>query len=71
MNENYIVRVDFYPNGDIIPLGITDKFGETHYVNSIKRITHNNENEYLVECLIEESEFILKLKNNEWICFKK
>ena len=35
--SKYIVRADFYPNGAIIPLGITDEHGSTLYIDKVIR----------------------------------
>lgn len=40
----YIVRADFYPNGEIIPLGITDCHG-----NSIKDIQELSDNLFHIQ----------------------
>ncbi len=29
---NYIVRADYYPDGQVVPLGITDAEGNTQYL---------------------------------------
>ena len=44
-NKKIIVRVDFYPNGEIIPLGITDSIGNSHYIDKIIRIEKRRRDE--------------------------
>ena len=33
---NYIVRADYYPNGEVVPLGITDHNGNTLYLKEME-----------------------------------
>ena len=38
MSKYYIVRADFYPDGNIIPLGITDKSGKTIFIDQVQKM---------------------------------
>lgn len=69
--EKYIVRADFYPNGRIIPLGITDETGNTMFVNKIKDNRINSKNEFEFDCIIDEIDMLLIFKNGKWICTEK
>ena len=46
----YIVRADFYPNGEIIPLGITDCHGNSIFVNRVIKVIKITENNIYFKC---------------------
>lgn len=74
MNNKYIVRADFYPNGDIVPLGITDDVGNSVYIKKIVKVEReNNKNGYVLTyyCICSAGDYILKYGNNEWYCSKR
>ena len=71
MKDDYIVRADFYPNGEVIPLGITDNYGRSFYVTRIIQIQRIGINEIAIECIIDSKHYILSLKNNIWNCKEK
>ena len=63
----YIVRADFYPNGEIIPLGITDCHGNSIYVNKITETTRTKENNIRFKCSVSEGRvFLLSFVKNRW-----
>ena len=63
----YIVRADYYPNGKIVPLGITDCQGNSRYFCATKEIGKGLENLYCYECEMGKGEkVLLRLSNNKW-----
>lgn len=66
MEKNFIIRVGFYPNGKIIPLGITDNSGNTVYIQKSKEIFSNENGTKYFECMTKKGYLFLKLKNNKW-----
>ena len=48
---DYIVRADYYPNGEIVPLGITDHNGNTLYLNEMEMIRTPGINNFRLESL--------------------
>ncbi len=66
MTKKHIVRADFYPNGQIIPLGVTDDSGKTSYVNKVLSINYKNTGEEIIRCIIKNRKHTLVLKNNKW-----
>ena len=47
--ERVTVRVDFYPTGDILPLGITNAEGNSQFIDKVVRVeklTKNKEIKY-------------------------
>lgn len=67
MSQQYIVRADFYPDGTIIPLGITDEYGKTTFIQKIKKTIRISSTEYKIECIANGKNVILLLKNNSWV----
>lgn len=66
MKEEYIVRADFYPDGEIIPLGITDCQGNTIYVKKSKMVFSNGKDARRFECVAESRHFSLEFRNSKW-----
>ncbi|MBQ2968624.1 MAG: hypothetical protein IJE10_10965 [Clostridia bacterium] len=66
MKEEYIVRADFYPNGQIVPLGITGVGGETIYIHKYieNKQTSSKQSEFI--CFTEKGEYKLTLNNKKW-----
>lgn len=64
MKERFIVRLDFYPNGDILPLGFTDMRGHTTYVDEIvdKKIEKNT---VKILCNTKIGKVYICIKNNQ------
>lgn len=63
----YIVRADFYPNGEIIPLGITDCNGNSIFVNKIIEIIRTKENNISFKCSASGGRvFFLFFVKNKW-----
>ena len=64
-DKKIIVRADFYPGGEIIPLGITDAIGNSQYIDKIIRIEkENNQMRYI--CLSSKKKIILIYRNGVW-----
>lgn len=66
MEKEYIVRVDFYPNDKILPLGFTEVGGETIYIQKAienKSISFDH-HEFI--CFTEKGQYKLILKKNKW-----
>lgn len=72
MNE-YIVRADFYPDGSIIPLGFTNKQGETIYIGRVIKTTILSNNPYSIryECDVDGKRREIDLRGNKWILFEE
>ena len=65
--SDYIVRADFYPNGDIIPLGITNLKGETQFIEKIITIEKSivdKKTKYV--CESRNNIMLLILKDGRW-----
>lgn len=63
----YIVRADFYPNGKIIPLGITDCNGNSIFVNKIIETIRTKENNIRFKCSASGGRvFFLFFVKNKW-----
>ena len=63
----YIVRADFYPNGEIIPLGITDCHGNSIFVNRITETVRIKENNIRFKCSASGSRvFLLSFVESKW-----
>lgn len=63
----YIVRADFYPSGEIIPLGITDNQGYSHYLKIVKMNKNVENGARNFECVSTSGKkFVLALSNNRW-----
>lgn len=63
----YIVRADFYPNGEIIPLGITDCHGNSIFVNRVIETTRIKENNIRFKCSVSGGEVLfLSFVENKW-----
>lgn len=67
MNKSYIVRADFYPDGSIIPIGLTDSSGNTLWVQKITKRSYIGTCDYQFECVANGRDITLLLKNNHWI----
>lgn len=66
--ERYCVRVDFYSNGLIRPLGFTDLQNSlTYYIDSIKEHSNYLEFEKFV-CVVGDVKYCLKYTyaNHKW-----
>lgn len=70
MNAKIIVRVDWYPNGLMVPLSITMDDGATVFFDKVLNISakncDNNKNRVTYRCLSKNKEFMLLLYDNEW-----
>ena len=58
---DYIVRADYYPNGEIVPLGITDHNGNTLYLNEMEMIRTPGINNFRFVCLTSSNKKIILL----------
>ena len=72
MNNRYIVRADYYPDGNIIPLGINDLSGTTFYIEQVcsvkKKISATGQLVYKFVCIADKKKITLLFKNNKWDC---
>ncbi len=66
LGNGYIVRVDFYPEGGIIPLGITDKTGNTAYIQKIISMRNDENLGCVFDCVTDIGRCILTFKNDRW-----
>ena len=70
MEKINVVRADFYSNGAIVPLGITDSLGNTKYINRIlkteRRTSRKGSIELRFVCKISEEIIILFFRNGQW-----
>lgn len=70
MNDKIIVRVDWYPNGLIVPLSLTLDDGATVFFDKVLNIPEkdcdNRKNRMTYRCLSKNKEYILLLRDNEW-----
>lgn len=65
--KDYIVRADFYPNGNIIiPLGITDETGNTKYIDRSEQIFTDLHGVYKFNCLIGTENVRLEFDKGSW-----
>lgn len=63
----YIVRADFYPNGEIIPLGITDCHGNSIFVNRVIKVIKITENNIYFKCSASGNrELFLSFAGGKW-----
>ena len=63
----YIVRADFYPNGEIIPLGITDCHGNSIFVNRVIKVIKIAENNIHFKCSASENRVLfLSFAGGKW-----
>lgn len=62
----YIIRADFYPNGEVVPLGLTDKYGNSLYVQKAKRIKKGGDKDCCFECLANGERFLLTFRGDKW-----
>lgn len=64
----YIVRADFYPNGEIIPLGITDCYGNSLFVGRVIKVIKITENNIHFKCSANENKvLLLSFVGGKWI----
>ena len=62
---DYIVRADYYPNGKMIPLAITDCHGISLYVRRIEKIVADGEMRYV--CSMSNYErYSIVFRENTW-----
>ena len=70
MEKINVVRADFYSNGEIVPLGITDSWGKTKYINRVlkteRRTGAKGGIAYQFVCEINEEKIILFFRNGQW-----
>lgn len=66
-DKKIIVRVDFYPTGEIVPLGITNLNGNSQYIDKIIKIEkHNHRGELKFFCLSNGTSIVLVYKMGVW-----
>lgn len=66
MEKSYIVRADFYPDGKIVPLGITDCQGNSILVQRSKIVFSNGKGTHRFECTAKNKQFCLEFKDGNW-----
>lgn len=66
MKNSYIVRADHYPDGCIIPLGVTDSSGKTMYIDRVIDINTDNSKRIKYLCKTKEKMFVLTYVNSKW-----
>lgn len=70
MKKKYIVRADFYPNGQINPLGVTTFDGRTIYINHVifykTEILENGSTQNIFHCCTNDGLLTLGFTNNQW-----
>lgn len=67
MCDDIIVRVDYYPDGQIIPLGITYSSGESIYINRVLSVTKDlSSMTTTFRCKSKDEEFNLIYANFKW-----
>ena len=71
MANRYIVRADFYPDGEILPLGITDSWGGTHFFRQVKRIVMGKARRHKFECISDEKLFVLLFDGEKWLVIEQ
>ena len=64
----YIVRADYYPSGEILPIGITDEQGNSTYIKDVVKTHRFNYECCVYECITNNKKVIhLRLEKNKWI----
>ena len=70
-DNKIIVRADYYPSGEIIPLCVTLPSGESVFLDAITTIENDFEtNKVLYHCLAKGNTIILSRQNNTWFVEK-
>ena len=67
MMNNCIVRADHYPDGCIIPLGFTDQYGKTVYIDRVLEIKRESPYKLVYRCKTKDKEIILLYQGSKWI----
>jgi hypothetical protein len=71
MGDKLCVRVDFYNDGEMVPLSFVQNNSTTKFIRKIKRIWHDNDAQCQeitrYSCLLtDETTMILSYKNGRW-----
>ena len=67
LGERVTVRVDFYPTGDILPLGITNAEGNSQFIDKIVRVEKHTKNEEIkYYCLSNDVPVVLVYRMGIW-----
>ena len=66
MQKGFIVRADFYPNGEIVPLGITDGQGDTVFIQQSKDAFSDEVGTKRFECVTKAGKLCLEFRNGKW-----
>lgn len=65
--ERVMVRVDFYPTGEFLPLGITNSEGNTQFIDKIVKIEkHSKTNEIKYYCISDDNPIVLVYRMGIW-----
>ena len=65
--NNYIVRADHYPDGSIIPLGYTNRKGETVYIDRVIKIKKESTKTIIYRCKVKNKIINLIFQDLKWI----
>ena len=71
MEQNYTVRADFYPDGSVLPIGLTDNNGETIYLESVQRLVESNKEDLLFHCTANGETIVLVFSNRMWLAYRE
>lgn len=66
----YIIRADFYPDGRIMPLGVTDDCGNTSFIKKIIKVEKISLNKYKFYCITDNGDMLIIYNKGEWRCIK-
>lgn len=66
MDTQFIVRADFYPDGNIIPIGITDRNGDTIWIQKVRKVNCVGTHDFQFDCIAHRKNVTLLLTNNHW-----
>ena len=67
-DKNIIIRADYYPNGEIIPLCVTFSNGDSFFLNRITKIENDfHERRIIYHCSIKDKKICLIYQKNVWI----
>ncbi len=67
MYNDFIVRADYYPDGQIIPIGMTSTSGESTYIDRVIAVKKESVNKIIFRCRSKNLEFNLLYDNSRWI----
>ncbi len=62
----YIIRADYYSNGDILPIGLTDESGDSYIISNVKSRVNTKTGEKEYECFVNKKKLLLTCSTQEW-----